>query len=473
LAGPSIALSGSLKSAADAGGALIEPDYELFVTSEEPNYGARNIEITVDGELYDFVDGSCTGGGCQLERDWTFPNADFPAGQHVIRVTVRDGAGRARSRDLSVVTDPPDRDENGPEDDVGGAAGGDVDPAQDAALEPEARSRWPETFAGLWQVAEGRVLIAFTANANENVDALRQQFPQAPALVPVTLPRSLAELEALQDRMIADRDGLRPAGVVPLPEHYDLGIDVIQKTAYAVVEAPDPSAVLAFTSRYGPVQVRPGPLAEPARCTRRNCKPTLRAGLAVDDAAGRCSSAFVARGPNGNLNLLSAAHCGDNDVGGARYHGGERYGEVVGQQQARRVDAERHSIEAPFTGDQIILVDGSRRARPVTEVSGSWEETRVGRRVCKTGQRTGFTCGKIIDKHVSMDYVPDSGRFIAFKACVKRGDSGGAVFRDQRAYGIVSGATTSVRCKNPDHYSVFGHIEYVRNALNVTNIKGG
>ena len=133
---------------------------------------------------------------CSLQETWTFPNGDFPAGQHVIQVTARDGAGRARSRNLPVTTDPPDRDENGPEDAAGGSGGGgggatpESNPDDDA-LQPEARTRWPDTFAGLWQLAQGAVVVAFTSNANQKVDELRQEFPQAPELVPVTLPRSL------------------------------------------------------------------------------------------------------------------------------------------------------------------------------------------------------------------------------------------------------------------------------------------
>src|SRR6185436_11058347 len=119
LIGPSLALSGSLKDAADAGGALVESDYELTVDTEEPQYGSTSIQTFVDGVEQDFLERGCAGGGCSLRQTWTFPNADFPAGQHVIRVTVADGAGRTRSQDLSVTTDPPDRDENGPEDDVG------------------------------------------------------------------------------------------------------------------------------------------------------------------------------------------------------------------------------------------------------------------------------------------------------------------------------------------------------------------
>jgi hypothetical protein len=119
-----------------------------------------------------------------------------------------------------------------------------------------------------------------------------------------------------------------------------------------------------------------------------------------------------------------------------------------------------------------MLVDGNERAHPVTNLS-VWDETRLGRRVCKTGVTTGKTCGKIQDKHYSPSYVPQSGRFLKTDGCLQPGDSGGAAFRNNRAYGIVSGMKKDTKCKHPDFYSLLGHIEYVTNALNVTIVKEG
>jgi hypothetical protein len=75
------------------------------------------------------------------------------------------------------------------------------------------------------------------------------------------------------------------------------------------------------------------------------------------------------------------------------------------------------------------------------------------------------------DKHFSPDYVSDGGRFVKTTYCAKGGDSGAAVFRDNRAYGIHSGGATG-SCRQAGDFSLFGHIEYVENALNVSLVKG-
>lgn len=461
---PRITLSGSLKQAADAGGVLADPDYQLHISASDTSSGVTNIEAYVDGDMQDVVERACPSGGCGLDRTWDFATADYARGQHTIQVVARNASGRSRTVSLPVTTEPPDRDEGAPGDAPGGSAN------RDDELEPEARRRWPSTFAGLWQVGEGRVFVAFTAAADANVGELRRDYPSdSRELVAVTLPRSLAELEALQEQMITDREASRVPGLAPLPPRYDLGIDLPLNTVYATVPQLDPVTQVAFASRYGVVRVDAGALAVPdvRTCTRANCGTSLRAGLRVPDENGvACSSAFVVRSNGGGLNLLSAAHC----PGSERYHGGAKYGNVIDEQYAFRVDAERHGINSNFGASASMVIDGKERMRPV-EADISWSQLRVGRRVCKTGWKTGKTCEDILDKHFSPDYVSNGRRFIKADYCAKGGDSGGAVYRGRTAYGVHSGGT-DLPCRNPDEFSVFGSIEYVKEALGVTVVTG-
>lgn len=274
--------------------------------------------------------------------------------------------------------------------------------------------------------------------------------------------------------MIADRETPPVDGLLPLPENYDLGIDVPGNTVYAVVDSLDATTAIAFKQRYGPMtEVRAGDLAEPeqGRCVRFDCRYDLRAGLAVrpDSATPDepfCSTAFVVQ-PNvgSSAQVLSAGHCGGDN----RYHAGEFYGTVVGQQFSGRVDAERHSILNGFSGVPRIYVSSRERAREVRSVS-QWEGVRVGTKVCKAGIRTGKTCGKITDKHFSpggIDYPTNAHRYVKTTYCSRKGDSGGAVFRGGTAFGVHSGGRRG-RCSHPDDFSVFAHIQYVQNALNVS-----
>ena len=201
--------------------------------------------------------------------------------------------------------------------------------------------------------------------------------------------------------MIADRAAPRVADALPLPERYDLGIDVKQNTVYAEARGLlDPRTQLAFTTRYGSVQVWPGRLAQPERCTRARCKFELCVGLRHGPQLGPVAGIARLRSPYerkpGTGNLLSAAHCQGDD----RYHSGERYGSVQHQQFRGRVDAERHSIEGAFTASPTIFVDSGERRRIVGRKVSRWEEVRLGRRVCKSGWKTGKTCGRIEDKQL-------------------------------------------------------------------------
>jgi streptogrisin C len=62
--------------------------------------------------------------------------------------------------------------------------------------------------------------------------------------------------------------------------------------------------------------------------------------------------------------------------------------------------------------------------------------------VCKSGQSTGWTCGRIVARNVTVNYGDNRivrGLF-QHTACVEGGDSGGANMTGNYARGITSGA---------------------------------
>jgi hypothetical protein len=147
-----------------------------------------------------------------------------------------------------------------------------LDPALEKSLfklEPAARQRWPDTFAGLWITGEtprDEIYITFTENAEENVAALAQDFPYPEMLRPWTFERSLRELEVLQREMGEDRE-LVAEGELEIPGlpdgRYDLSIDITQNAATATVEELEAETAAWFAERYGDaVVVEEGPLAE-------------------------------------------------------------------------------------------------------------------------------------------------------------------------------------------------------------------
>lgn len=118
-----------------------------------------------------------------------------------------------------------------------------------------ANEAWPSTFAGYWvDESEGMLYVAFTEGAEAKVARLTECFPER-TFTPVTFERSLQELEAVADEMLADREAIR-AGTLEVPgiphHRYSFGIEVMRNIIGVYMEDMPPGAVETFRSRYGP-----------------------------------------------------------------------------------------------------------------------------------------------------------------------------------------------------------------------------
>lgn len=336
-------------------------------------------------------------------------------------------------------------------------------------LEPAALKQWPSTFAGLWLNDGGTIHIAFTEDAEKKVDELAQGFIKPDLLRAETVRYSLAELESRQSELVSAREAAQN-GEAPIEDiaggDFDLNIDLQENAVVAILPYPTAEAASALQERAdGGLLVEGGELTQPEACdTRFECKPNLRSGLGVLNSSGvPCSSAFVVKKlSTGTKNLLSAAHC----TGSSRFNDGEKYGEVQEQQQQGRVDAERHSIsENGFDSIPAIYVNEDWKSRDVTS-EGTYAELPIGRDACKSGATTDKSCGRVLSKTFSPSYVDNSERFIQTKYCAQGGDSGAGVYDNERALGVHSGGSPGA-CSDPGDYSLFGHIEYAQNALDV------
>ncbi|WP_430334208.1 S1 family peptidase [Rhodococcus sp. ACT016] len=72
----------------------------------------------------------------------------------------------------------------------------------------------------------------------------------------------------------------------------------------------------------------------------------------------------------------------------------------------------------------------------------------VGAPVCKSGQTSGYTCGKVLDSDFTTDLFGDGGeswsvRGFTDSACTLAGDSGGAIVTGTLALGITSGSNVA------------------------------
>lgn len=219
------------------------------------------------------------------------------------------------------------------------------------ALQEEAETRWPTTFAGLWidQQPFG-VSVAFTRNADSNVESLKQQFPYPGDLRAVTSRYGLAMLTALQERMGDDRralqEGTEPEHLPPAIRDtrgvYDLDIDVPAATVIVRLADPTDAHRDAFASTYSPAVTVEEGLAEPAACTQTDCRYAMMGGLKLNlgGTSGYCSSAFAAVSGSTRY-VLSAAHCYTSTGITARRNGGSHYGYTNVYSFSGPLDAER------------------------------------------------------------------------------------------------------------------------------------
>lgn len=345
-------------------------------------------------------------------------------------------------------------------------------------FEAELIAAFPEIFAGAWLAAEGPpgLTVALADDTDAALAQIQKMFAFPDRVSVVKVRYSFAQLLALQEAMIQDRTRLQSDGAGPLAVTrgiYDLDIDVQRNTV--VVRLPELTDELRklFTDAYGSdMVVVEGNASMPEACTATDCRYTLRGGLRTDNYLS-CSTAFSAKTPN-NYYVLSAAHCygGDNTP---RYHAGERYGTVTHEVKAGRVDAERHYRPYPSPWgtswyiSASVLVDGAE-FRPIRHHI-SWDSTMINTYVGKSGYASGTTRGHIFSKTMSPSQVQNSERFIGADYCANGGDSGGAVFNTNTAYGIHHGGPSvngvGLECGDPGDYGIFGNVVYAADAMQV------
>ncbi|MGN0101059.1 MAG: S1 family peptidase [Dietzia sp.] len=170
----------------------------------------------------------------------------------------------------------------------------------------------------------------------------------------------------------------------------------------------------------------------------------------VPDGVLECSTGF-----NGELEgkpvVVTAAHCAGADGTRAALADGEEFGTLT-RTQRDGIDTALIEVDEDvadrFRTNLVGAGDGSTQgivgtAAPV-----------VGQKACKTGFRTGFSCGTISQVDAQIDVAGTrtiSGAFTV-DLCALPGDSGGVVFSGDRALGISSASNVADTgtCANAD-----------------------
>jgi len=252
----------------------------------------------------------------------------------------------------------------------------------------------------------------------------------------VEVGSSLADLDDLAAKV-------REASPVPI----DIGVDVSENAVKAHVAGDADRRRLDDALAAAGLAARPDVVVETV--------PSLAQPLA-DIRGGQgtippgCTAGFtVRRDADGVLGVLTAGHCGARD--------GEINGAVAQYQDGRvsgRWDVQWRTVPGHNIVNEVEYVTGgSTYHQKITGVKGSGD-IGEGDGVCKSGIRTGLTCGTVISGKVCPSYVKDcESTFIQVAGengldMSKSGDSGAPVFSGSDAVGIVSGGAPP---EDPEH----------------------
>jgi len=278
-------------------------------------------------------------------------------------------------------------------------------------VERRLRTELGAAFGGAWLDRDGGALVV---GVTDEAQAARVR---AAGARPQPVRRALAEL----DRVKAGLDRRAAAATPAVHAWY---VDPATNSVVVRASTVEEGARFARAAGLAGAAVRSVASAQPYRPVY-----DVRGGDEyVIDNRVLCSVGFAVAG-----GFVTAGHCGG--VGSTTSASGVAQGTFRG---------------SSFPGNDYawVQVNANWVPRPVvntwnggtTSVAGS-QEAAVGSSVCRSGRTTGWRCGTITAKNVTVNY---SGSYVyglvSSTACAQGGDSGGAFVSGNQAQGVTSGA---------------------------------
>ena len=283
-------------------------------------------------------------------------------------------------------------------------------------IEGELSSSLGEAYAGTW-LPKGS-----TTPSVGTTDPAQAGLIAASGAEPVLVGRSLNEL----DQVKAALDAKTAEAANPVRSWY---VDPTSNTV--VVESQDAAAAAelirssgADASAIRTVAVNAG--YEPKDVTRGGdeFRRNVSGGYVL------CSIGFAVDG-----GFVTAGHCGANGQNVQGFNGAElgtyRGSSFPGNDYAWVQTNGNWDVQA-----NVNMYNGSAAL-----VSGS-DEAAVGASICRSGRTTGWRCGNVRAKNVTVNYSdgPVYG-MTTTSACVEGGDSGGSFISGNQAQGVTSGGS--------------------------------
>ncbi|WPB74506.1 ricin-type beta-trefoil lectin domain protein [Archangium violaceum] len=289
-----------------------------------------------------------------------------------------------------------------------------VSEATAARLEKKVRENLSTTFGGAWLGQDGSTLIVGVT------DEASARYVRGLGAEPRLVARSEKQLDKVKSTL--DRNAKRADRTI-----HGWYVDPVTNSVVVLARDPSLSSVGKFIADSGAADgsVRVITSSEEPRTTY-----DLRGGDAYYPGNARCSIGFSVNG-----GFVTAGHCGgvgtntsgSNGVAQGTVRGSTFPGNDYGWVQVNSAWASQ-----PWVNNY---------AGGIANVAGS-NEAPVGASVCRSGSTTGWRCGVIQAKNVTVNYAQGAVYGLTqSNACCEGGDSGGSWLSGDQAQGVTSGGS--------------------------------
>lgn len=324
------------------------------------------------------------------------------------------------------------------------------------AFATSAQRQFPQVFAGAWLDDAGKAVVALAQG--QSLDEARKAAQDAGFQVKDVAKSETSlrgEKNAFQQWLSGQPEAVAKAvrGVVIDTVNNSIAVRV-DKAGLPMPGFVDPARVIVMAAP--PVGPEQSQAAAKPIAGERNSGP-VAAGDAFASVAGRmqllCSSGFNGTDGHGNVVNITAGHCDPNipAAGSANAPGmfellpGNHLGNQLGEFAKSVLGEQDYSIVSIDQGNQDRFSNNLVRVPGAGPIAITGVATPVvGQPVCKSGSRTGFSCGVVnaVDQTVE---VGERNLTQAFSAniCALPGDSGGPIVSGTQALGISSASSVA------------------------------
>ena len=256
---------------------------------------------------------------------------------------------------------------------------------------------------------------------------------------------SQTELDGVHEAVLRDRALLRKLGI----DFISVSTSVVDNVVDVGVGNPGDQVQTVLEERYGAGLVRALPAIRPSTSacnTRENCANPLKGGLTIVGPL-LCTSAFIGKTAAGNYLMYTAGHCGA--VHSAWTHNGIGIGRVTAESYQDNSSADAGVIDIPNAQKSNLVMSAEGPAFGYTSITSKKAlGVVVGTGLCKSGATSDYDCGVVTDNDWDGDvYQGETPTHmlnqIRMTIQCQGGDSGGPVWVNSKAYGILSACFTT------------------------------